>query len=93
MLCLQKSAYAREKIAALAGFALAFPGSYFKEFTISLPAPAAAMNRRLLQHKIIGGLDLSKHYPELGESALFSVTETRTRAEIDALVAVLEGWS
>jgi glycine dehydrogenase subunit 1 len=92
-LCLQKAAYAREKLTALDGFRLAFPGAYFKEFAVRLPGEALDLNRYLLEHNIIGGLDLEPYYPELGPSALFCVTETRTRAEIDALVQALEGWS
>ncbi|MEW5784011.1 MAG: aminomethyl-transferring glycine dehydrogenase subunit GcvPA [Bacillota bacterium] len=93
LLCLQKAAYAREKIAALDGYRITFPGVYFKEFTVSLPEAARTLNRRLLSQNILGGFDLSKYYPELGEAALFCVTETRTRAEIDTLVQALEGWS
>ncbi len=91
-LCLQKAAYAREKITALEGLEPAFPGTHFKEFAIKLPGEAKQLNNRLLERKIIGGLDLSPLYPELGHSALFCVTETRTRAQIDALVEALEGW-
>jgi glycine dehydrogenase subunit 1 len=91
-LCLQKAAYAREKIAALEGFEPAFPGIHFKEFAVKLPGEAKRLNSFLLERKIIGGLDLNPHYPELGRAALFCVTETRTRAQIDALSEALEGW-
>ena len=92
-LCLQKAAYAREKIARLNGFAQAFPGVHFKEFAVRLPGEGGCLNRHLLEHKIIGGLDLEPYYPELGPAMLFCVTETKTREEIDALVEALEGWS
>jgi glycine dehydrogenase subunit 1 len=92
-LCLQKAAYARERIAALDGFAPAFPGVWFKEFAVTLPGEASALNRHLLAKNIIGGLDLKPYYPELGEAMLFCITETRTREQIDALVQALEGWS
>ncbi len=90
-LSLQKAAYAREKITALSGFEPAFAGTHFKEFAVKLPGEVKRLNKILLEHKIIGGLDLSPFYPELGQSALFCVTETRTRAQIDALVEALEG--
>jgi glycine dehydrogenase subunit 1 len=92
-LCLQKAAYARDQITALDGFTLAFPGPFFKEFAVKLPGEAQDLNRHLLEHNIIGGFDLAPYYPELGPAALFCVTENRTRAEIDALVRALEGWS
>jgi len=54
-LCLQKAAYAREKITALDGFEQAFPGVHFKEFAVRLPGTGERLNRHLLEHKIIGG--------------------------------------
>ena len=91
-LCLQKAAYAREKITALDGFEQAFPGVHFKGL-LSGCGTGERLNRHLLEHKIIGGLDLQPYYPELGPAMLFCVTETKSRAQIDALVRALEGWS
>ncbi len=91
-LCLQKAAYAREKIASLEGYAPAFPGVHFKEFAVKLPGSGSRLNRHLLEHGIIGGLDLETYYPELGPTMLFCVTETKTREQIDALARALEGW-
>lgn len=92
-LCLQKAAYAREKITALQGFAPAFDGVHFKEFAVKLPGNGESLNRYLLEHRIIGGFNLEPFYPELGPAMLFCVTETKTREQIDALVGALEGWS
>ena len=91
-LCLQKAAYAREKMSGIPGLELVFPGYYFKEFAVRLPQDAKELNRKLLERKIIGGLDLSPLYPELNNSMLFCVTENRTRAEIDSLIQGLEAW-
>jgi glycine dehydrogenase subunit 1 len=91
-LCLQKAAYARESIAALPGYDIPFPGVYFREFPVRLPAEAAELNRELLRHNILGGIDLAPYYPELGRVMLLSVTENRTREEIDSLIRLLEGW-
>ena len=46
----------------------------------------------LLEKGILGGYDLSKDYPELGDAVLLAVTEVRTKAEIDELVSTVEGW-
>lgn len=92
-LCLQKAAYARQKISALNGFEQAFSGIHFKEFAIKLPVDGGRLNRYLLQHNILGGFNLEPYYPELGPAMLFCVTETRSRDQIDALVETLEGWS
>ena len=90
-LCLQKAHYAQQQIAALPGFEPVFAGPFFKEFVIRCPQDPAAINRRLFEAGIIGGLPLSRDYPELGENTLLlCVTEQRTREEIDALVAALQ---
>ena len=90
--CLQKSVYARKNITAIKGFEQAFTGVHFKEFAVKLPGSAKDLNRYLLEHKIIGGVDLEPHYPELGPAMLFCVTETKTREQLDGLVEALEGW-
>jgi glycine dehydrogenase subunit 1 len=90
--CLQKTAYARDKITALKGFALTFPGINFKEFAVTVPGDPAALNRKLLENNILGGVDISPFYPELENTVLLAFTEQRTRAEIDTLVREMEGW-
>ena len=89
-LCLQKSHYAAAEIAKLPGFALAFPKKpFFKEFVVKTPTNPVEINERLLARGIIGGLPLTKQHLQFGHAMLFCVTEQRTRAEIDALVAAL----
>ncbi|MCJ7806420.1 MAG: aminomethyl-transferring glycine dehydrogenase subunit GcvPA [Clostridia bacterium] len=90
--CLQKAAYAREKITALDGYATVFPGINFKEFAVTVPGDPAELNRKLIEKNILGGVDLAVFYPELKNTMLFAVTEKRTREEIDTLVRELEGW-
>ncbi len=88
--CLQKTSYAREKITAINGFELVFPGIYFKEFAVKLPVSPEDANLHLLKKNILGGVDISQFYPELDQTMLFAVTEKRTREEIDILVGELE---
>ena len=50
------------------------------------PAGASAeVNEALLARGIFGGRDLSADYPQLGQSALYCVTEVHTKADIDRL--------
>jgi glycine dehydrogenase subunit 1 len=90
--CLQKANYAREKISALDGYSVAFPGSNFKEFAVTVPGNPHELNRHLLDSNILGGIELSPLYPELKKTLLIAVTEKRTREEIDNLVREMEGW-
>ena len=48
-----------------------------------------AINGRLLDHKIVGGLPLKKFYPELGNAALWCCTELTTRSVIDTAVGLV----
>lgn len=84
---LQKAHYAAQEIAKLPGMSLAFSTPYFHEFVIKTEVSPAKINEELLKSKIIGGLDLSRFYPELDHHLLFCVTETKSKEEIDCLVA------
>ena len=48
-----------------------------------------AINGRILEHKIVGGLPLKKFYPELGNAALWCCTEMTTRTAIDAVIGLV----
>jgi len=89
--CLQKAAYAARQIAALAGFSLPFSGARFNEFVVRGPMPANELLARLGREKQIdAGIALSRFLPNHERDFLVSVTETNTRAQIDALVAGLK---
>jgi glycine dehydrogenase subunit 1 len=64
-----------------------FQGPFFNEFVVECPSNPAEVNRRLLDHRIIGGLELGRFYPELGHSMLLCATETARRADMDRLAA------
>ena len=87
---LQKAAYARDVLATIPNIKVKFAG--FKEFVVDFSATGktvAQINKALLDHKIFGGIDLSLSFPALGQSALYCVTEVRTKAELDMLAAAL----
>jgi len=85
-LCYHKAHYAAGRIAALPGYSLPLAGVFFKEFVVRCPRPPAEVKRHLLEHRIIGGLDVSDR---IENGILFCVTEANTREEIDRLVAAL----
>ena len=86
---IQKAHYAAIEIAKIPGMSLAFETPFFHEFVIKTNVSPAKINEELFKHKIIGGLDLSRFYPELDHHLLFCVTETKTKEDIDRLVARL----
>jgi glycine dehydrogenase subunit 1 len=88
-LMLQRTAYAREKLAALDGVTLAHEQPVAREFAVTLDAPAERVIERCAAQGINPGLPLKDDYPELGEGLLVAITEQRTREHIDRLADVL----
>ena len=89
---LKRSHYAAARLLEIAGVALPLGDAFFKEFVVSFDGAGktvAEVNRALLDRGIFGGLDLSRDFPELGQSALYCVTELHTGADIDRLAAAL----
>lgn len=90
---MQKSRYAANALNALPGVNLRYENSFFKEFVIDFTATGrtvSEINDYLLTKNIFGGLDLSSTFPELGQSALFCVTEVMSKEQIDHLVEELQ---
>lgn len=89
----QTAEYAAAQIARVPGVRLFFQGPFFKEFVVNFDQTGRTVrdvNRTLLEHKIFGGKDLSREFPELGQSALYCVTEVITEEDIDRLIQGLE---
>jgi glycine dehydrogenase subunit 1 len=57
---------------------------------VDLPKNAEEIRDHLLQEGILAGLPLGSYYAEMDNSLLVAVTEKRTKAEIDQLVAGLK---
>src|ERR1700728_3875933 len=85
---LAKAAYAAQQFGKHAK--VLFSGApRFNEFVVQTNEDPYAINGRLLEHKIVGGLPLKKFYPELGNAALWCCTELTTRAAIDEAVKLV----
>jgi len=70
-----------------------FRSAHFKEFTVNFDGTGLTteeVNRRLLRRYVHGGKDVSKELPELGQTALYCVTETHSKQEIEQLRDALE---
>src|SRR5689334_19594699 len=92
-LILQQSHYAAKTLARIKGVRIQFPSGFFKEFVVNFDRTGksvARINKALRRHRIFGGKDISGDFPELGQSALYFVTEVHTREDIDRLGAALK---
>jgi glycine dehydrogenase subunit 1 len=89
---LLKSRYAMKRLSEIEGIETpVFKSSHFQEFTVSFgDRDVETINRRLLANNVHGGKDLSKEFPELGETALYCVTEVHSKQDIDKLIATIK---
>jgi glycine dehydrogenase subunit 1 len=79
-------ARARELVGALTrlpGVRTAFAGPYFHEAVLQLDRPVAPVLKALGGRGILGGLELTAYYPELGNALLVCATETKSSADIE----------
>ena len=90
-LCYHKAHYAASLIGNIPGYTLYKADEeghlWFNEFVVQSPLHPRDLNRGLLEHRIIGGLDVSDIVPD---GLLLCVTEMNTREEIEALAQALK---
>lgn len=91
--CMTKAHYAMRELAKIEGVkAPVFDSPHFKEFTVNLDGAKRSvqkMNEDMLFYGVHGGKNLAKEFPELGETALYCVTEIHSKHDIDRLACVL----
>jgi glycine cleavage system P protein (glycine dehydrogenase) subunit 1 len=86
---LAKARFALEELEKIRGVRRAFSGPFFNEFVVEFPRSVKLVNAELLKRKIIGPLAIGSFYADLTKRALFCVTETTTRAEIEHMAAAV----
>ncbi len=90
---MQNAQYAAKKASELEKVSLKFTTPFFEEFIQHFTEPGktvAEINRELLARHIFGGKDLSGDFPELGQCAMYCVTEIHTKEDIDTLIGALK---
>ena len=81
-----------ERMNGIKGFrAPLFDSHHFREFVAVSDDDPEVINKKLLENGITGGLPLKKWHPELGNAALYCVTECCSEEDIERLLGVLEG--
>jgi glycine dehydrogenase subunit 1 len=89
-MCYQNARYLADEIEKVDGYEVVGEGNFFNEFAVRTPVAPAKLNKRLRDHGIVGGYDLSKVDPDLGNMMLLCTTEMNNKEQIDALVAALD---
>ena len=67
---------------ALPGVKRAFATPVFHEAVVQLDRPVAPVLAAMAEQGVLGGLDLSADYPELGHALLVCATETKTEQDL-----------
>jgi glycine dehydrogenase subunit 1 len=85
-----KAEYAKSLFADIPGVAVLQSADTFNEFTLVLPKNASDVVAGLLEKGIAAGVPLGQYYAGLDSCLVVTVTEKRTKKEIDRLVDVLK---
>jgi glycine dehydrogenase subunit 1 len=88
-LMLQRTAYARERLTAIAGVTQLHEHAVVREFAVELGAPVGAVIARCREQGVNPSYPLWRDYPEHADGLLVAITERRTKADIDRLADVL----
>ncbi|MGD0176318.1 MAG: aminomethyl-transferring glycine dehydrogenase subunit GcvPA [Candidatus Bathyarchaeia archaeon] len=91
---LDRTGYAMGQLRKVRGVLVpCFDAFHFMEFTVNFDKSrksVAEINELMLNAGIQGGLDLSRYFPELGQTALYCFTEVHTHQDIDMLADKLQ---
>ena len=85
-----KAQYAKSLFSGIKGVSVLNAGATFNEFTLSLPKKGAQLVETLLGSGVAAGVPLGEYYPGMDNAIVVTVTEKRTKAEIDRLATLLE---
>lgn len=90
---MKRVAYLKKRLATVPGVKLTHAASaHFRECVVNFDATGKtvnAINTALREQGIFGGHELCGAFPELGQAALFCVSELHTQGDLDQLVNAL----
>jgi glycine dehydrogenase subunit 1 len=81
----RRTAYARERLAAVEGVELLHEAPVLREFAVKLDAPVHDVLDRCAEDGIAAGYWLGREYSEYQDGLLVAITERRSREDIDRL--------
>jgi glycine dehydrogenase subunit 1 len=85
----RRTAYARERLAAVDGVEALHDAAVVREFPVRLAAPVEAVLRRCAERGVNAGYPLGRDYPEHADGLLVAITERTSPSDIDLLVETL----
>ncbi len=91
-LCTQKAHYLAEAINDLSGYSVSTK-YFFNEFLVKVPGSAKALINKAADAGFFMGVSLSQFGEGSDSELLMAVTEKRSKAEMDALLEFLKGYS
>ena len=86
-----KAEYAKAAFAALNGVRVLNTAPTFNEFTLCLPKDAAEVVAKVFRYQVAAGVPLGHYYAGMDNCLVVTVTEMRSRQEIDFLVRQVGG--
>jgi len=92
-LAIERSHYAANRLSDVDGTEVLLSDGFFKEFVVNFDEAdqtAEEINDHLRERDIFGGKVISEEFPELGDCALYCVTEIHSTDEIDELASELD---
>ena len=79
--------YLCDRLVATGRFALVYDQPFFNEFVVRYDGDLDALQRRLLDNGIFGGIKIAD------DQLMFAVTEKRTKEEIDRLISLFDDFT
>jgi glycine cleavage system P protein (glycine dehydrogenase) subunit 1 len=89
-LLLQRTAYARDALAAIEGVEPLHDQPVVREFAVTLDADVDAVIERCAAQGVNPGYPLGRDYPEYANGLLVAITEQRGKSDIDRLARTLQ---
>ena len=87
--CYHNAHYLADQLASLPGYEIVGDGEFFHEFVVKTEVDPGEINRKLVTHGIVGGLDLGRYDEALRGQMLICATELNDKAAIDRLIEAL----
>ncbi len=91
---MKRVSHLKSELEKIKGIKVLFGDNFFKEIVVNFDGAGKTVkeiNDGLKSYGIFCGIDISKEsqYPELGQSAIYAITEKRTKEDLDILVKAL----